>query len=120
MIPETFRGVLETFNVRLAVIVDLPSGTIQFVGDLEAVDYTDLISSLFADRETVESLNRSLEGQTLPRVWSQGKASCIVCKPADETIVGLFVMDELDTLQQYHRSKKADEAVRLSFADSLR
>ena len=118
MIPETLNDVLETLKVPLAAVADLPSGEVQLIGDPEAVDNTDLISTLFADRETVESLNRSLEGQILPRAWNQGKVSCIVCKPADQTIVGLFVMDELDAGQQYHWSKKADEAIRLSFSGS--
>ena len=116
MIPETLNDVLETLNVLLAAIVDLPSGEIQFIGDPDAVENTDLISTLFADSETVESLNRSLEGQILPRAWNQGKVTCVVCKPADEIVVGLFVIDELDAVQQYHWSKKADEAIRLSFS----
>jgi len=118
MIPETLNDVLETLNVPLAAIADLPSGEIHFIGDPEAVENTDLISTLFADRETIEALNRSLDGQILPRAWSQGKASCIVCKPTDDTVVGLFVMDELDAVQQYHWSKNADEAIRLSFSAS--
>ncbi len=118
MIPETFNDVLETLNVPLAAIADLGSGEVQIIGAPEVVDNTDLISTLFADKETVESLNRSLEGQILPRAWSQGKVSCIVCKPTVETIVGLFVMDDLDAVQQYHWSKKANEAIRLSFSDS--
>ena len=118
MIPETLKEVLETLNVPLAAVADLPSGEVQFVGEPEAVANTDLISTLFADRESVELLNQSLEGQILPRTWNRGKESCIVCKPAAETIVGLFVMDSLDAVQQYPWSKKADEAIRLSFSAS--
>jgi hypothetical protein len=118
IIPETLRDVLTTLNVSFAAIADLPSCEIQFLGDPKAVDNNDLISTLFADSETIQSLNRSLEGQILPRTWNQGKVSCIVCKPTNETIVGLFVIDESDAVQQYHWSKKADEAIRLSFSTS--
>jgi hypothetical protein len=116
MIPETLKDVLEALGVPLAAVADLPSGNVHFIGDPDAVDNTDLISTLFADKGTVESLNQYLEGQMLPRTWSQGKVSCIVCKPATETIVGLFVMNELDAVQQYYWSEKADEAIRLSFS----
>lgn len=117
-IPQALNNVLETLNVPFAAVAHLPSGRIQFIGAPEAVGNTDLISTLFADSETVESLSRSLEGQLLPRAWNQGKATCIVCKPTDETIVGLFVIDELDAVQQYHWSKKADEAIRSTFSPS--
>lgn len=116
MVPDALYRVLESLKVPLAVIADLPSGEVQFIGEREAMGNTDLISTLFADSETIESLNRSLEGQILPRTWNQGKVSCIVCKPADETIVGLFATDELDAVQQYHWSRKTDQAIRSAFS----
>lgn len=118
MIPESLNNVLDELKVSFAVVADLLSGEIKLIGDPDVVGNTDLIAALFADSETVESLNRSLEGQILPRIWGQGKVSCIVCKPTEKTIVGLFVIDKRDAVQKYHWSKKADEAIRLSFSAS--
>lgn len=118
MIPKSLNNALEELGVSFAAIANLRSGEIDLIGDPKELGNTDLISTLFTDRETVESLNRHLERQILPRTWSQGEVACIVCKPNDETIVGLFVMDERDAVQQFHWSKKADEVIRLSFSAS--
>jgi len=118
MVPATFKDLLKVLNVPLAAVVDLLSGEVKFIGDPKAVENTDLILTLFADRETINSLNRSLEGQVLPRVWSQGGVSCVLCKPNSETIVGLFITDELDAVQRYHWSKKTDEMIRSSISAS--
>lgn len=116
MIPDAFYKVLESLNVALAVVADLQSGEVRFIGEQEAMGNTDLISTLFANRETIESVDRSLEGQVLPRVWNQGNVCCIVCKPANQTIVGLFATDELDTVQLYRWSREADQAIRAAFS----
>jgi hypothetical protein len=118
MMPQDLPIVLDRLNVEFAAVADLESGNIQFIGQPESVGNTDLITALFSDRDSVESLNRSLEGQMLPRAWSQGKVTCIICKPSTLKIVGLFVMDERDAVEQYHWSKIANEAIQSSFSSS--
>ena len=116
MMPKSLDKVLNQLEVTFSIIADLRSGEIETIGDVDAVENADLMVTLFADRESVESLNRSLEGQKLPRAWSQGKVSCIVCKPTDDAIVGLFVTEKREAVQQYHWSKKADDAIRSLFS----
>ncbi len=118
MVPTSLKEVLTNLEVSFAIVADLYSNEIRRIGEVENVDKTDLVTSLFADAETVQALDRSLEGQLLPQIWSQGVVSCIVCKPTDSTIVGLFVKDALDLVQQYHWSKKADQLIASVFEES--
>jgi len=115
MIPATFNKVLESLNVPMATVADLKTGEIHLLGEPESVENTDLLTSLFADSETLESLSRSLEGQILPQIWNQGQVSCVVCKPTDTTLVGLFVKDDLDAVEQYRWSQRANKAIQESF-----
>jgi hypothetical protein len=108
---QNLDSVLEVTGVPFAVIANLATGEIHSVGDAKAIGANDLYNQLFLDFETVSALNRSLQGQLLPRTWSQGKVCCVVCKPSDETIVGLFCMDERDPVAQYHWSKQAGKQV---------
>lgn len=119
MIPATLVEILESLDVQFAAVANLESGEIQFFGEQSAVGDTDLIRSLFADRETIESLNRSLDGQLLPRTWSQGSVSCVIFKPVKEMMVGLFVTDERSAIEQYRWAKQADEVIRTSFSGSM-
>jgi len=102
---------LEVTGVPFAVIAHLATGELVSVGDSRAVAGDDLFNSLFLDFECVSALNRSLQGQLLPRTWSQGKVSCIVCKPEEDVIVGLFSLNERDPVAQYHWTKKLGNEV---------
>lgn len=116
--PRTIADVLESLNVPLAAVADLATGDIQLIGKPESVDNIDLISALFANPQAVQSLNLSLDGQALPRIWSQGDNSCVICKPADTCIVGLFVKVFQDAAESYYWSRKANEAIQRLYNDN--
>ncbi len=116
MIPTNLKQTLGMLNVPFAVVAELSNGEIDFIGKLEAVKNTDLISRLFLDKDAVDALNRSLEDQILPRIWTQGSVTCVVCKPNASILVGLFVEGDLDIRERYRFSKIANEAIELLFA----
>ncbi|MCA9040110.1 MAG: hypothetical protein KDA65_07185 [Planctomycetaceae bacterium] len=115
---ESLRTTLEGLNVSFAVIAELLSGEIQFYGDRQMIGDPHLIEALFGDNSAIQTLNKSLEGQLLPQIWSQGKITCVVCKPTENIIVGLFHSDHRTAVEHYQWSKKADAMIRLVYTEN--
>lgn len=109
---------LKEWNVPFAIIADVETGHTIRVGSSTGMGYDDLENTLFRDAETVLATSRSLEGQILPRMWSQGNVSCYVCKPNSQTIVGLFCSDQRNPVEKYHWSKKLNTRVADAFVGS--
>ena len=102
---------LKEWSIPFAVIADLETGNAVRVGCSTGMGFDDLDNNLFRDAETVFATGRSLEGQVLPRIWSQGKISCFVCKPDERTIVGLFCHDKRNPIERYHWSKQLNSQI---------
>lgn len=111
-----FEERLTSWNIPFAVIADLSSGNAIRVGCSTGFEFDDLERSLFGDAERVLATGRSLEGQILPRTWSQGNVSCFVCKPNEHAIVGLFCSDQRSAVEKYHWSKQLSAEVAEAFA----
>ncbi len=106
MVSKDFLDLLSEYSILVAIIASLDDGKIEMIGEKEDLAYDGLVGRLFGDAETIATLNRSLEGQMLPQVWSQGAVTCIVCKLSNNRIVGLFYHETGDTFEQYRWSKE--------------
>ncbi len=73
-----------------AIVADLDSGRVDTYGDKTKLKYTGLVQTLFGDGDSIRDLNAHLDGQMMPRSWRQGEVACILSKPVESTIVGLF------------------------------
>lgn len=100
-------------NIVYAVIANLENGRVETAGGKEKLKYCDLVDTLFGDVEHIKSLNDSLEEQLMPRMWGQGEISCIVCKPADNILIGLFYHENREPAAAYRFSKKMDQQVKM-------
>jgi len=100
---------------RSAGVADLPSGELSFVGESGDGRFLGLANALFRNVETLRSTVSSLEGQLLPCIWTQGRASCVVCKPNSNTIVGLFFEDEGGPVERSQRANVLNFAVSARF-----
>jgi hypothetical protein len=98
-------------DIPYAIIANLQSGVIENLGDISALEHTGLIKGLFYDLDTIHNLNQSLDGQILPRIWGQGNVRCIVCKPYEGIIIGLFCKEEMSLYDFYMWTKKVDEDI---------
>ncbi len=96
---------LKEWSIPFAVVADLKTGHTTRIGCATGLGFDDLENTLFRDADTVFATGRSLEGQGLPRTWSQGINACFVCKPNDTTIVGLFCNKMLSPIDKYYLSK---------------
>jgi len=106
MLPATFSQFVSTSKITFAVVASLDKGTVETVGDRKDLPSDDIVNQYFGDAETIGALNRSLEGQLMPRMISQGEVSCIVCKPSPDTIIGLLYTDDRNVVEKYRWSKK--------------
>lgn len=107
---------LKEWNIPFAVVADLETGDAIRIGCSTGLDFEDLENILFRDADAVFVTGRSLEGQIFPRTWSQGNISCIVCKPNEKTMVGLFCSDQRNPVEKYHWSKQLNSQVVSAFA----
>lgn len=112
MSPKALNTIREALAVPLVVSVDLVRHEMIRCGSCKGVVENDLVDVLFRDMDAAVALNRSLEGRLLPQLWRQGSVSCVLCKPVDDVLVGLFTDKGLDAIQMYWWSKEAEQVVR--------
>ena len=74
--------------------------------DLELESY-DLFEQLIL-HGSVENLMENIEGQILPRIWTQGDTRCIVCRPSPNQIVALFYNSSLNVKDEYYHAKELE------------
>ena len=78
--------------------------------DVELESY-DLFEQLILFN-SVENLMKSLSGQLLPRIWTQGNTKCVICQPNDEQIVALFYDNCMDAKDNYFYAKQLDSQLK--------
>jgi hypothetical protein len=108
MATERMVRLLAEEGISFAIVADISTGEVRRVGDPSGLPVDDLANSLFGDVERVLATNRSLEGQLLPRTWCQGGVCCIVCKPCQESLIGVFCDDKRGITERYHWAKSLD------------
>ena len=81
--------------------------------DVELESY-DLFEQLILFN-SVENLMKSLSGQLLPRIWTQGNTKCVICQPNDEQIVALFYDNCMDAKDNYFYAKQLDSQLKELF-----
>ncbi len=74
--------------------------------DLELESY-DLFEQLILFG-SVDNLMESIEGQIMPRIWTQGNTRCIICRPSPNQIIVLFYDSFLNAKDEYYHAKKLD------------
>jgi hypothetical protein len=98
-------------QVIYGIVADLDSGGVDTFGDKTKLRYKGLVQTLFGDGNSIRDLNASLEGQMMPQTWGQGEDACIVCKPAENFIVGLFYHEQREPAESYRFSKQLDAQI---------
>ena len=90
MILDELKKLMDRNDIPYSIITSFDSESVVKLGVINELHYIDLIEQLFGNFEQIKALNDSLRGQTLPHSWKQGDVRCVVCKPKDEVLVGLF------------------------------
>ena len=103
--------IMSEHQLIYAIVTDLDSGRVDTFGDKTKLKYKGLVQTLFGDGDSIRDLNTSLEGQMMPRTWGQGEDACVVCKPAESIIVGLFYHEQRELAEAYHFSQELDAQI---------
>jgi hypothetical protein len=111
MVPEGLADLVDEFGLVVAFVASTDEGTVEAVGQPAALQPDDLARQLFGSSGAIAALNRSLDGQRLPQIFSQGAVSCVVCKPNKGTLVGLMYYRTRDVVEQHRWSKTLDGRV---------
>jgi hypothetical protein len=98
-------------NILVAVVARLDTREKTTIGDRGLLENDYVLRTFFDDLSTDE-ISAYLDGQLLPRVTQQGKVCGIICKPNDDTVVGLYSHDDRRGIERYHSSKKLDAELR--------
>lgn len=105
LITNKFKEFTEKHNVFLAVLVDVEKGIDYTYGSKDNLIYEGLFNSLFGNMESIIKLNKSLDGQIMPQSWKQGELKCLVVRPNDKVLIGLFYNDVDNVLESYKIGK---------------
>ena len=111
MVPRGLSGLMARHEIVVAVVVSLDTTEKEVVGDRTALESDYVLRTLFDDL-SVQQIQEYLEDQILPRLAQQGRVCGVVCKPTENTVVGLYYHDERDVIQRYQTSKIIDAEVR--------
>lgn len=109
IVPMNFPEFLKRNSIAWAVVSCAPFSDKQIFGDSKGLESEDIVSQYFGDLPLLE---QSLEGRILPRMVQQGNVAGVICKPAENTIVGMLYHDDGDGVQRYSHGKKLDEELR--------
>ncbi|WP_144408463.1 hypothetical protein [Pelosinus fermentans] len=108
MDSRKYTDFMSKHGIIYLVIVDLESYAIVSFGWSYKLPYAGLLD-LFHDEESIKSLNDSLEGEIMPQAMRQGEVKCLICKPKNDMLVGLFYLENRDVAEAYKFGEQLNE-----------
>jgi len=108
-ILQKFGEFLKENSVNYAIIVDLEKASLIPVGSSESLLFDGMIKTNFYDIETALVLNDFLKTQYMPKVFKQGEVMCVITKPNDDYIIGLFYHDDRKAKEVFQRTEYLNE-----------
>lgn len=110
----TIEEFMEKNNIAILVKGDLKTQSFDIVKKDVELESKDLFEQIILFG-SVKNLRESIEGQLLPRIWSQGNTKCVICKPNEEQIVALFYDTCLGVIENYTYAKQLDIQIKELF-----
>lgn len=98
---------IEKNDIAILVKADLKNRRFDIIKQDVELETYDLFEQLILFN-SVENLVDSINGQLLPRIWTQGNTKCVICQPNDEQIVALFYDKCMDVKDNYFYAKQLD------------
>lgn len=111
MCQSNLKDILYKNEIIYCVVTNLKKGTIETFGNKDELEYQGLLKTNFYDMDTINSLNNSLEGQELPKLFRQGKVACIIFKPNNNVIVGMLYHEKREFREYCNWSKEINKEV---------
>lgn len=106
---------MSTYGILYSIVANLENSMAESFGDITNLQCNDLVEQLFGSVEKIKALDNSLEGQTVPQSWKQGKVKCIVCKPKSNILIGLFYNEERPIMESIKFTKEINQIIMKSW-----
>lgn len=101
-------------NIAIFVKADFGSKSFDIIKNDIVLESYDLFEQLIL-YSNVDNLFESVNGQILPRIWSQGNTKCVICQISEEQIVALFYDTRMDVKANYLFAKQVDNKMKELF-----
>ena len=108
------KELMEKNNLVFLVEVDIKSDMFHIHKGNKELESYDLFEQLILFGNT-EKLSQNINGQLLPRIWTQGDTKCVICKPTDKKIVCVFYDTQLDSKEHYFYAQKLSDELNIAF-----
>lgn len=111
MTAEWWRAVSTEPDVVYGVVSDTEGSVWIEFGDRAKAG--GIPNYYFANAKAMPGLAEFLKNQpVLPKTIMQGRIACVICKPNDRDIVGLFTVGDGDVLANMQRGEELDRKIR--------
>lgn len=98
---------VEKNNIAILAKADYRTKKFDIIKRDVMLEHYDLFEQLIVYSD-VENLFESVTGQILPRIWSQGKTKCVICRINEEMLVALFYDTSMSVMDNYLFAKQVD------------
>ena len=105
-LAEILKVLCDKYHSPCCIAAKTTGERVITVGDPSGLRRNGLIDILFEDASAIVQLNESLKRRILPQLYGQGNESCIVMKPLDDLLVGLFHQDSRSPEQLYFEGRE--------------
>ncbi len=102
-----FDEFIEKNSIAILVKVDYRTKSFEIIKKDIGLESNELFEQLIL-YGNVDSLFESVKGQMMPRIWSQGKTKCVICKINEEQLVVIFYDTTMDVKDNYLFAKQLD------------
>jgi len=111
--PDDFPDFLKRRKIQYAIVGTVDGKERETFGDANRLKYTSLIPPWFED---MAALAAHLENRVMPHMLAQKPVACLICKPVDSVVVGLFRHDTRHVTEQYRWGKEVDAELKAMWA----
>ena len=94
-------------NIVIVAKANLQEKSFEIIKNNLELESYDLFEQLILFG-SIDNLMEAIEGQILPRIWTQGNTRCIVCRPRQNQIIALFYDSTLTVKDEYYHAKELD------------
>lgn len=105
---ENFKILSNEFGIIFAVSVDVNGNNWKEFGSKEKLAFQGIVNHYFPNPNIANQLHDFLKESVLPQIFSQGKVLLILTMLNKDRIVGLFMHNEEETLEQIMLSRKVN------------
>ncbi len=106
------RDVLSAHHALYAVVTDPCGSHWEEYGEKSAVPYQGIISAYFPNPDAMAKLDEFLQGQMLPKTIVQGDVICVISRPREDRIVGVFLLEKGDVIARMRRGRTVDADIK--------